>query len=103
MIQKKKELGASRASTTGAGRQDAGDIANIVSPQSIHWESEAQSIHWELGIGGSSRRREFKELRLPADRCGQGSALGPNVAVRRRSLFLLKDEDQVNLLQTLMD
>jgi hypothetical protein len=43
-----------------------------------------------------------QSFRFRPDRWGQESALGPHLPVRRRSLTLFKDEDQVNFPQTLM-
>jgi hypothetical protein len=70
-------------------------MPKLVSADRIHWESEARAE-------GTWFRREFKECRFPPDLWGHESGMGPHLPVRRSSLLLLKDEDPVNLLQTLM-
>jgi hypothetical protein len=66
MMQKKKGFESSRASTTGACHQDAGDIAKIVSAHSIHWESETRAEWTWLVVDESSKG--FASQRTVADK-----------------------------------
>jgi hypothetical protein len=70
-------------------------MPKIVSADSIHWESEARAE-------GTWFRREFKVFASDRIAGDENLPLGPHLPVRRRSLALFKDEDQVNLPQTLM-